>query len=47
MKFINWKDRKGYAIVSHPSCKLLYFVSSKKSLDDLYNECLGKLNSFI
>jgi hypothetical protein len=46
MKFINWQERKGYAIVSHPTCKLLFFVSVKKTFDELYNECLYKLNSF-
>lgn len=43
MKYVDWKDRKGYAIVSHPGCKLKYFVSKKKNLTDLYNNCLKYL----
>jgi hypothetical protein len=35
IKYIDWKDRRGYAIVSHSKCKLKYFVSIKKPLDEL------------
>uniref|UniRef100_A0A6C0DZE8 Putative endonuclease SegE-like GIY-YIG domain-containing protein n=1 Tax=viral metagenome TaxID=1070528 RepID=A0A6C0DZE8_9ZZZZ len=40
VKFINWNDRCGYAIVSHPNCKLKYFVSNKKSLNEQYDKCI-------
>lgn len=43
MKHIDWKDRKGYAIVSHPKCKQKYFVSKNKDLKTLYNNCLKYL----
>jgi group I intron endonuclease len=39
IKFIDWKDRKGYAIVSHPKCKLKYFVSNKIDLESLFQTC--------
>lgn len=39
VKFINWTDRTGYAIVSHPKCKIKYFVSKSKTLEDQYNRC--------
>ena len=45
MKYVNHKDRKGYQIVSHPNCKSISFVSSKKSLDQLYDDCLNYLNT--
>jgi hypothetical protein len=45
MKYINWKDRQGYAIVSHPECKLKYFVSRKQTLEDQYNRCIEFLES--
>jgi hypothetical protein len=38
IKYIDWKDRRGYAIVSHPRCKLKYFVS-KNNLENTYNKC--------
>ena len=42
VKFIDWIDRKGYAVVSHPQCKLKYFVSTKTdpNLDQLYSKCI-------
>jgi hypothetical protein len=43
VKYIDWSDRKGYAIVSHPNCKLKYFVSKKKDLKDLYDKCMAYL----
>lgn len=45
VKFIDWKDRQGYAIVSHPNCKIRYFVSKKKDINDLYNQCIACLSS--
>ena len=39
MKYVEWKDRRGYHIVSHPACKLKNFVSKNKSLQQLYAEC--------
>lgn len=42
VKYVNWKDRKGYCIVSHPQCKIKYFVSNQ-SLDDLYEQCICAL----
>jgi len=44
VKFIDWKDRRGYAIVSHPKCKLKYFVSNKKPLQTLKEQCITFLN---
>jgi hypothetical protein len=40
VKYIDWKDRKGYAVVNHPTCKTKYFVSKNKSLEDLYTDCV-------
>jgi hypothetical protein len=45
MKFNNWADRKGYMIVSHPKCKKKSFSDNKKTLDELYNECLKFLET--
>jgi hypothetical protein len=45
VKFIDWKDRRGYAVVSHPRCKLKYFVSNKKPLPTLKEQCIAFLNS--
>lgn len=46
IKYVDWSDRCGYAIVSHPQCKLKYFVSAKKNnLDELLNKCMAFLNS--
>lgn len=47
VKFIDWKDRQGYAIVSHPNCKIRYFVSTKKDIDALYNECIACLETLL
>jgi len=44
VKYINWNDRCGYAIVSHPNCKLKYFVSNTKSLNEQYHKCLHYLS---
>ena len=35
VKYINWNDRRGYQIVSHPCLKNKYFVSTTKPLDYL------------
>jgi hypothetical protein len=45
IKIVDWQDRKGYSIVSHPKCKLKYFVSKKKSLDVLLEECIAYLKT--
>ena len=45
MKYINHKDRKGYQIISHPQCKQRSFISSGKTLDQLYDDCLKFLNT--
>lgn len=45
VKYINWVDRKGYAIVSHPKCKLKYFVSTSKTLTQLYQQCIHYLST--
>jgi hypothetical protein len=45
VKLIDWKDRKGYAIVSHPKCKLKYFVSNKKSMEECKEKCITFLMS--
>ena len=44
VKYIDWKDRRGYAIVSHPNCKIKYFVSKNKPLEDLYTNCMEYLS---
>lgn len=43
VKYVNWNDRRGYQIVSHPLCKCKYFVSSKEKLDVLYEKCIRHL----
>lgn len=45
VKYINWKDRNGYAIVSHPQCKIKYFVSNKLDLNELYTQCINHLTT--
>lgn len=45
VKFVNWKDRQGYQIVSHPKMKSKYFVSGKENLDILYQKCVDFLSS--
>lgn len=48
VKYVNWKDRKGYEIVSHPGCKNKYFVSTKdvtkEELDAFYERCVQALD---
>jgi hypothetical protein len=43
IKYVKWIDREGYSITSHPKCKKKDFVSKKKSLDQLYDECVAFL----
>jgi hypothetical protein len=47
VKYINWKDRKGYAIISHPKCKSMNFASTKelKTLDESYKLCIEHLDT--
>lgn len=45
VKYISWTDRKGYAIVSHPKCKIKYFVSNKIDLDQLLHNALYHLTN--
>jgi group I intron endonuclease len=45
IKFIDWEDRKGYAIVSHPECKIKYFVSCKIDIALLFQKCLTHLRT--
>ena len=45
IKWINWQDRKGYAIVSHPKCKIKYFTSQNLSLLDNFDRCLNYLET--
>jgi hypothetical protein len=45
VKYMDWKDRRGYAIVSHPSCKLKYFVSKVKPLATLKEQCVSYLTN--
>jgi hypothetical protein len=45
VKFVDWSDRKGYSIVSHPRCKLKYFVSKNKSLEELLGVCVAHLDT--
>lgn len=45
VKYVDWKDRKGYAVVSHPKCKKKDFVSKRQSLDSLKAQCLAFLAS--
>ena len=47
IKFINWADRRGYAIVNHPQCKLKYFVSKSKPLQELYSLCLEYMRNLL
>ena len=43
VKYIHWKDRRGYAVVNHPTCKIKYFVSKNKPLENLYTDCVEYL----
>ena len=45
VKFLDWADRKGYSITSHPRCKKKDFVSSRETLDNLYAKCIEYLQS--
>jgi hypothetical protein len=45
VKYIKWKDRHGYAIVSHPKCKIKYFVSKSYSLPQLLEKCIEYLTT--
>lgn len=47
IRFINWADRKGYGIVSHPKCKKMDFASTaaKVDLDVEYQRCTNYLNT--
>jgi hypothetical protein len=45
IKYVNWNDRRGYQIVSHPKCKCKYFVSTKTDLDVLYSQCYDFLET--
>jgi hypothetical protein len=43
IKYVNWEDRKGYAIISHPDCKKKDFTKKSKTMDELYQEALDHL----
>jgi len=43
IKYINWEDRTGYAVVSHPKCKLKYFTTVT-DIDELYQQALDHLS---
>jgi hypothetical protein len=45
VKYVDWKDRKGYAIISHPRCKKKDFVSQKLPLDTLKARCIAFLEA--
>lgn len=45
VKYVDWKDRRGYAIISHPNCKKKDFVSKRKPLETLKQECMTYLAS--
>lgn len=45
VKYVDWKDRKGYAIISHPKCKKKDFVSGKVPLEELKAKCMSFLAS--
>jgi hypothetical protein len=45
VKYVDWKDRKGYAIISHPKCKKKDFVSKNLPLDTLKAKCIAFLAS--
>jgi len=45
VKFLDWEDRKGYSITYHPRLRKKDFVSKKKTLDQLYDECIQHLRS--
>lgn len=47
IKFINWKDRCGYAIVSHPKCKVRYFVEKNCTLESKLSRCVEFLQNLI
>lgn len=40
VKYINWADRRGYQIVSHPKCKCKYFVSKHDDMNVLLDRCI-------
>lgn len=43
VKYVKHADRMGYAIIKHPKCNKKEFVSKKKSLETLYNDCIAYL----
>jgi hypothetical protein len=40
IKYVNWTDRQGYSIVSHPKTKKRDFVSNQKTLDEKYQQAI-------
>ena len=44
VKYHDWKDRKGYAILNHPKCKKKDFVLKKSTLEENYQRCIEFLN---
>lgn len=48
IKYVNWSDRCGYQVVSHPTVKNKYFVSQKKKpLHDLLEEAMAYIGQSI
>lgn len=47
IKYVCWKDRRGYQVVSHPTAKNKYFVSQKCELGNLLEEALRYIEQSI
>ncbi len=45
IKYIDWTDRKGYGIFSHPKCKKKDFTNKKKTLEELYQQAIDHLKT--
>lgn len=45
IKYIDWVDRKGYGVFSHPKCKKKDFTNKKKTLEELYQQAIDHLKS--
>ena len=45
IKYIDWTDRKGYGIFSHPRCKKKDFTNKKYTLEELYQQAIDHLEN--
>lgn len=45
IKYVNWKDRQGYAIISHPKVKKKDFTKKTLTLDQLLDQAVKYLKN--